>query len=585
MIKVLLSLLIVCPFSALQATIFTVTNTNATGAGSLKQAVDDARFTGTLDTVAFDIPGAAPHTITSGSVFFYSPTYIDGDSQPANGYTGNGKKIIYRSSGADPNGFGFFTDSCTVKNIQFEDWDNTVVGFSGASYLTFEGNAFIKRVPSGGFSVLAYGCIGCTIKDNLFSKEEMGGPCVGYSPSYHILFTASKKMEFTGNEMCVFNNTQAFRLTDVDSTIIQGNVLGGNPDDCSILNQTAISFNDTSTNNIIGGILPGEENTFIGFNDSGISLTDGSKENLVSFNVFHCILDDGIEVTAGSQNNKTAPEITFADGASVIGTAAPGDKVAIYRSTDNASLSCGGVTVPQSDLYYGEVTADGAGNWTMTGTFEGFLTATATDAANNTSVFADVYDTGVGFTNTSSPCYSLILAAEEFSLQAQYHSATGTLLSWNSLGESTSAIQVQRSTDLQRWIQLGRLPAVGNSDFRDPHPPAGYAYYRIQQMSEDGSTMLSSIVSVFVDAREWTELHVFPNPTTDQLTLIPHNHSFLMPETTVELFTLQGKSILINKIEETSSSHEMKIDHLPRGVYILSISSQNQRLQQKISIL
>ncbi|MEM8900528.1 MAG: hypothetical protein AAGC85_20595, partial [Bacteroidota bacterium] len=203
MIRILLFTLLTCPQIALHAAIFTVTNTNATGAGSLAQAVDDARFTGTLDTIVFDIPGPAPHTITSGSIFFYSPTYIDGDSQPANGYTGAGKKIIFSSSGADPNGFGFFTDRCTIKNIQFEDWSNSVVGFSGASYHIIEGNAFVKRSGSGGLAFHSYGCDSCIIKDNLFNMEEPGGPCVGVYPSTQILFTASKNLEITGNEICV----------------------------------------------------------------------------------------------------------------------------------------------------------------------------------------------------------------------------------------------------------------------------------------------------------------------------------------------------------------------------------------------
>ena len=585
MIRIILLTILTCPLIALHAAIFTVTNTNATGAGSLLQAVNDARFTGTLDTVVFDIPGPAPHTIVSGSVFFYSPTYVDGDSQPANGYTGNGNKIIFRNIGTDQNGFGFFTDSCTVKNIQFEDWGNSIVGFSGASYLTFEGNSFMRVSLTGGLALHAYGCDSCIIKDNLFNMEEPGGPCGGSYPSFQILFTASKHLEITGNEICTSTIARALYLTDVDSSIIQGNVLGGNPDDCSTLNQTGISFNDTSTNNVIGGILPGEANTLVGFNDSGISFTDGSEENLVSFNVFHCILDDGIEVAAGTQNNKTAPEITFADGANVIGTAAPGDKVAIYRSTDNASMSCGGVTVPQSDLYYGEVTADGAGNWTLVGAFEGFLTATATDANNNTSAFADVYDTGVGFTNTTSPCFSGVLSSEAFRLQASYQSSTGTLLSWNRLDdELPSSVQIQRSTDLERWIQVGRIQASERTDFVDQYPPAGHTYYRIQQMNEDGSSILSSIVEVFIEAREWTEVQVFPNPATDLITIIPQHHSLLMEKTTIEMFSMKGERVMVEKISEAVGSHQLHTSSLPSGMYYLRISGTNQLIQKKVSI-
>ncbi|MEM8897720.1 MAG: T9SS type A sorting domain-containing protein, partial [Bacteroidota bacterium] len=65
----------------------------------------------------------------------------------------------------------------------------------------------------------------------------------------------------------------------------------------------------------------------------------------------------------------------------------------------------------------------------------------------------------------------------------------------------------------------------------------------------------------------------------------PQNHSFLMEETTIELFSLEGKRMLMDKIEKVSSTRKIKIDQLPRGIYILRISGNTQMLQQKISIL
>ncbi|HEX6709726.1 MAG TPA: hypothetical protein VF068_05285 [Rubrobacter sp.] len=48
---------------------FTVTNTNDSGTGSLRQAVADAGANSGKDTVTFDIPGAGPHTIQlSGTI-------------------------------------------------------------------------------------------------------------------------------------------------------------------------------------------------------------------------------------------------------------------------------------------------------------------------------------------------------------------------------------------------------------------------------------------------------------------------------------------------------------------------------------
>ncbi|MEM8900824.1 MAG: T9SS type A sorting domain-containing protein [Bacteroidota bacterium] len=573
---------------ALHAAIFTVTNADSSGTGSLREAIANAEATTDLDTIEFDLPGMAPHNIPRNGpdIYIFNPVYIDGDSQPANGYTGLGKKIIYsRVVGGGANGFWLYADNTIVKNIQFEDWVNAIIAI-GIDGFTFEGNSFLGRVSGGSFSMIINSCDNGIIKNNLYNKEEPGGPCVGISPAFHIAPMDCSNLEISGNEICKLNTNEAILVRDVQNSVFQGNIISGDIDDCNTKAQVAISFGDSSVDNRIGGNLAGEANTFIGFGDVAIRFKEVSVRNLIVFNEFHCVEDSAIRVGPGSQNNKDAPEITFADAGSVIGTADPGDIIAVYRSADNATLGCGGITIPQSDLYYGEVTADGTGNWNLIGTFEGFITATARDANNNTSEFADVYDTGVGFTNTTSPCFAGVLASEEFHLQANYHFVKGTLLSWNRIdGGLLSSIRIQRSTNLERWIQVGRIKASETTDFMDPHPPAGHTYYRIQQVNEDGSSILSSVVSVFVDTREWTEVQVFPNPATDLLTIIPQNHSFLMEETTIELFSLQGKRVLMDKIEEASSARKIKIDHLPKGVYLLRINSESKMLQQKISIL
>src|SRR5262245_51677513 len=68
----------------LTAATFTVTNTNDTGAGSLRQAIDDANATPGADTIVFNIPGAGVHTITPQSLLpiVNEAVTIDGYSQP-----------------------------------------------------------------------------------------------------------------------------------------------------------------------------------------------------------------------------------------------------------------------------------------------------------------------------------------------------------------------------------------------------------------------------------------------------------------------------------------------------------------------
>src|SRR5205823_13165604 len=66
-----------------------VTNTNDSGAGSLRQAILDSNASvGVKETIAFDIAGAGVHTIspTSALPVVTDPVVINGTTQP--GFTG-----------------------------------------------------------------------------------------------------------------------------------------------------------------------------------------------------------------------------------------------------------------------------------------------------------------------------------------------------------------------------------------------------------------------------------------------------------------------------------------------------------------
>ncbi len=70
--------------SPLGAATFTVTNTNDSGAGSLRQAILDANANPGLDTIAFDISGSGVQTITPSTTLdaITDPVFLDGYSQP-----------------------------------------------------------------------------------------------------------------------------------------------------------------------------------------------------------------------------------------------------------------------------------------------------------------------------------------------------------------------------------------------------------------------------------------------------------------------------------------------------------------------
>src|SRR4051812_42897417 len=63
---------------------FTVTNTNKSGAGSLRQAILDSNQAAGADMIAFAIPGPGVHTIAPTSTMpdVTGPVTIDGYTQP-----------------------------------------------------------------------------------------------------------------------------------------------------------------------------------------------------------------------------------------------------------------------------------------------------------------------------------------------------------------------------------------------------------------------------------------------------------------------------------------------------------------------
>ena len=87
-----LSSLLLLTASALSANTYTVTNTNDSGAGSLRQAITDANANPGMDTIAFDIPGAGVHTIAIAGPLpsFTSPVLVDGFTQPGASANTNG---------------------------------------------------------------------------------------------------------------------------------------------------------------------------------------------------------------------------------------------------------------------------------------------------------------------------------------------------------------------------------------------------------------------------------------------------------------------------------------------------------------
>ena len=134
--------------SNLNAAVFTVTNTNDSGSGSLRQAINDSNASAGPNDILFNIPGTGPFTIQPLTPLpvITTPVTINGYSQPGssvntdplatnavlqivlngNNYTTgtividvNGN-IIY----ADSTAYGLYIsgDNCVVQGLIINEW-------------------------------------------------------------------------------------------------------------------------------------------------------------------------------------------------------------------------------------------------------------------------------------------------------------------------------------------------------------------------------------------------------------------------------------------------------------------------------
>ncbi|WP_250630450.1 LamG-like jellyroll fold domain-containing protein [Rhodoflexus caldus] len=203
------------------------------------------------------------------------------------------------------------------------------------------------------------------------------------------------------------HNGQGIQLLGGDNHTVTGNRIGTDlGGTANFGNGTGIEITFSSTGNTIGSAVAGQEN-IIAFNGFGINITNtgANNNNRITRNSFYCNTGAAIRLEgAGSNINKTAPVITSASTTTVSGTAAANDIIEIFR--DNATV-CGFAN--QGRVYVATVTADAGGNWTYTGSFPAGsrITATATDAANNTSSFSTAFALPAPYTTMGSVVWNV----------------------------------------------------------------------------------------------------------------------------------------------------------------------------------
>lgn len=263
-----LSLIVIFLFNirVSHSAVFTVTNTNDTGAGSLRQAIMDANVDSVLDLIHFNISGAGPHTISPTSPLppTEGPTVIDGTTQP--GFSGtpiielNGSGVVVFSAGLLIGG-----GNSTVRGLVINRFNNRGIALLLAGNNTVQGN-YIGTDVTGTID-LGNGASGVDIFAGS-ANNIIGGTAAG------------ERNLISGN------GRHGVEIT-TSGNLVQGNYIGTKASGTEPLGNSgdgANISNSPNTNNTIGGTSAAARNIISGNGGGGVAISNDATGTLVQGN-------------------------------------------------------------------------------------------------------------------------------------------------------------------------------------------------------------------------------------------------------------------------------------------------------------
>jgi hypothetical protein len=155
--------------------------------------------------------------------------------------------------------------------------------------------------------------------------------------------------------------------------------------------------------------------------------------------------------------------------------------------------------------------------------------------------------------------------------------ASVVMSSWKVASEQGNHyFTIQRSQDAEKWEDIGIVESQGDTHtersyaYTDKSPKNGLSYYRIRQTDFNGDEDHSEIRSVVFDS-QYTQHRIFPNPTSDLITITPWNS-----DKKIKLFDPTGKTIEAPMLE----SGTFDLRQILPGAYFVEISdSENAHIE------
>lgn len=427
---------------------FTVINTNNNGAGSLRDAIEQANAVITSgDLIRFNIPGSGPFTIYPSPPLpeIADPLAVDGTTQP--GYTGTPLIELSGASagiGVTADGLRITAGGSAVRGLALNRFASDGIELIGAGNNRIE-NCYLGLNPSGTNAPgnTSRGLFINNSPDNVISGNVISGnrthgiEMTGTNATNNAVFgnviglgvngadlgnvqqglqinsaanviggtTAVARNVIAGNN----GNGISFPAAGASNNLVQGNLIGLDANlDARANSGSGVTISGASRNTV-GGSAPGAANT-IAFNGfDGVFVNSGNRNAILNNSIFlngdlgvdlgatGVTANDAGDGDSGANNLQNFPLITAAtnaEGVTIIVGTLNSQANSNYTVQFFFSDACDPTGNGEGQNFLGttSVTADGSGNAafnvTIPTTTPGrFVTASATDAAGNTSEF------------------------------------------------------------------------------------------------------------------------------------------------------------------------------------------------------
>ena len=294
-------------------TTFTVTNTNDSGAGSLRQAIIDANANLGADTIEFNIAGSGTQVInlSSGLDQITEQVTIDGTTQTGWSEASFLPIVLDGNSGGfDGLNFNADADGSEIRGLVIRDFGDAAIEiWDGGDNITIAGN-WIGQFNSDGSDA------GDGEQNWLGVRTRGDNVVVGGS-------TAADRNVISGNGYGVIVRNASTNVT------VSGNFIGTNIVGDAILGDSSygIFIQDSATGNTIGGATRGHGNVIAGVSfDSIMAWGEGVDRNTLQNNSigvsadgttqldFYAGTGSGINVSGGGDNTSILDNLIAGSG-------------------------------------------------------------------------------------------------------------------------------------------------------------------------------------------------------------------------------------------------------------------------------